>query len=107
MTDHSLPDIGEMIKQISENQTAREMLAGMLSTGNDVPENSGSAPSDGEAVEAGAFPMRHHGGNQSRKALLCALRPYLGTRRAATLDRMRRALDIYDLIEEMLGRKGG
>ncbi len=107
MTDAGFPDIGEMIKQISANPTARDMLAGMLGSSEESPENQGSAPLGAESVATGATPFSHrpHGGG--RRALLRALRPYLGTRRAASLDRMQRALDIYELIEQMLHTKGG
>ncbi len=110
MMESGLPDIGDMIKQISENPTAREMLASLISNNSETPENIGSSsPNDDapESVTASVHTSHRHPRGGERRALLRALKPYLGTRRAATLCRMERALDIYDLIEQMIHTKGG
>ncbi len=107
MITDGLPDIGDMMKQISENPQAREMLLSLIGPSDEeTPENPGIAPMKEDAVEASVHPGRQHGVGRHR-ALLCALRPYLGERRAATLSRMERALEIYELIEQMKHTKGG
>ncbi len=108
MIQDGLPDIGEMMRQISSNPAAREMLASLISN-EENPENIGSTPTEegADAIPASVRPHGRHGGAGKHHALLCALRPYLGERRGATLARMERALEIYEVIEQMRHAKGG
>ncbi len=108
-----LPELGDMIKQISENPQAREMLASLLGgDAEEEPGNIGSASVAEEAVPAWSpsptphMSQAHRGGFGRHRPLLTALRPYLGERRCATLSRMERAIELYELIEQMKHTKG-
>ncbi len=114
MMPEGLPDLGDMMKEISANPAAREMLMSLLAPSDkEEPQTDGASPSDhtDDAIEASntdAFtPPRRHGGVGRHRALLCALRPYLGEKRCATLSRMERALELYEVIEQMKHTKGG
>lgn len=92
-------DLGAMLSKISENPEAREMLSNILGA------QTGGEDTEGE-VEASAPPSkRSH--SQHRREMLLALRPYLSTRRSATIDRMIRAIEVYDIIEQTRFLKGG
>ncbi len=111
-----LPDFSEMLARVMENPSARDMLAGVLGGGKneEMPENVGSASSNEEASDASdAVPtslLTHSGSRMhhpARRGMLSALRPYLSARRAASLDRMTRAMEMYEIIEDMHLFKGG
>lgn len=62
------------------------------------------AETDGGSIPAGARvlrsppPGRDHG--RGRREVLLALRPFLSERRCASVDRLLRALELYEVIEE-------
>ena len=62
------------------------------------------ADTDGGSIPAGARvlpsppPGRDHG--RGRREVLLALRPFLSERRCASVDRLLRALELYEVIEE-------
>lgn len=63
-----------------------------------------AADTDDGSIEAGARvlpsppPGRDHG--RGRREVLLALRPFLSERRCASVDRLLRALELYEVIEE-------
>lgn len=63
-----------------------------------------AADTDGGSIPAGARvlrsppPGRDHG--RGRREVLLALRPFLSERRCASVDRLLRALELYEVIEE-------
>ena len=91
------PDLSEMLGAILQNPEAKNALNGIL-----APESVGEEATE---VSQPAGPRRKHG--QERKHLLLAIRPYLGHQRCASVDRMIRALELYDIIEETQLLKGG
>jgi hypothetical protein len=113
-----------MLAKISENPEARAILTNLLgstSGGNPsseapvsaMPDGADAAPSEdaGGAAPVAAFsmppPPPSHGRNKGRREVLLAIRPYLGARRCASVDRMIRALELYEIIEETQLLKGG
>lgn len=88
---------------------------GTAPTGGAADSAEAKHPGEGEAVSVGAFslpppPPAHgqgHGHGKARREMLLALRPYLGERRCASVDRMIRALELYDILEETHLLKGG
>lgn len=99
-------DLAGMLSSVLSNPDAMGMLTSLLSG----VEN----PSEGEEIEAKecaeeALEVGHHEGKarcQHRRELLSAIRPYLSHQRCATLDRMLRALELYELIEQTELLKG-
>lgn len=94
---------------------ALQSAAGGSDTGTDtatvgVPAGIGDgdaksvADTDGGSIPAGARvlpsppPGRDHG--RGRREVLLALRPFLSERRCASVDRLLRALELYEVIEE-------
>ncbi len=69
----------------------------------DVDAESGAETDDG-SIKTGARvlrsppPGRDHG--RGRREVLLALRPFLSERRCASVDRLLRALELYEVIEE-------
>ncbi len=111
-----LPDFGEMLGKIASNPIARDMLASFLGGGEhkeepqiveEEPFPSEASSPDDTVIPAMArhLPPRRKG--HARHDLLCALRPYLGKRRGAALERILHALELYEMIEEMSPGKGG
>lgn len=85
-------DLGAMLSKISENQEAREMLSSILG----APKGN---------ADADAPQKRGH--THHRREMLQALRPFLSTRRSTSIDRMIRALEVYEIIEQTQFLKGG
>ena len=87
-------DLGAMLSKIGENPDAQAMLSSLLGG---MSEGSPSPTP----------PPPHIGGRGGRrKEMLRSLRPYLSTRRCASVDRMIRALELYEIIEETHLLKG-
>ena len=57
-----------------------------------------STPASGGSVLLPPPPGRDHG--RGRREVLLALRPFLSSRRCASVDRLLRALELYEVIEE-------
>lgn len=57
-----------------------------------------SIPASGGSVLLPPPPGRDHG--RGRREVLLALRPFLSSRRCASVDRLLRALELYEVIEE-------
>ncbi len=116
MTPDGTHNISDMLRQISENPAAKEMLTSLLGgmATQAEPSDTGNAPSDAssndeeDAVPVSLrIPPASRGHARGRREMLNALRPYLGSRRAASVDRMIRALELYEIIEETRLLKGG
>lgn len=62
------------------------------------------AETDGGSIPAGArvlpSPPPGHDHGRGRREVLLALRPFLSERRCASVDRLLRALELYEVIEE-------
>ncbi len=108
-------DIGEMLRQISANPAASEMLANILGKkdgeepqNKDVnTENSSDKEEDSAPASTFSIPVSTRSHARGRREMLSTLRPYLGARRAASVDRMIRALELYEIIEETRLLRGG
>lgn len=61
-------------------------------------ENDGSIPAGSAGVLLPPPPGRDHG--KGRRDVLIALRPFLSSRRCASVDRLLRALELYEVIED-------
>lgn len=100
-------DLAGMLSSVLSNPEAMGMLTNLLSGvgGEGTEEAQPTADRADEAQEAG---LLHKGSKHKRhrRELLCAVRPYLSTRRCATLDRMLRALELYEVIEQTELLKG-
>ena len=92
------PDLNEMLGAILQNPEAKNALNGVL----------GAESAEGAAKETSLDIGSHRGRRtKERKHLLLAIRPYLGKNRCASVDRMIRALELYDIIEDTQLLKGG
>ena len=106
-------DLGGMLSKIAENPEASAMLRELLSqaASPSTPDGEASAVTEGQAsegepsAEKSFLPIDHKHGRGRREMLLC-LRPYLGARRSASLDRMIRALELYEILKETNLLKG-
>ncbi len=112
--DGGFGNIHEMISKITQNPDAMAMLSSILGSGSnngEEPKNMDpeqSHESHGDAAPASlSLPLSTRSHGRRRREILYALRPYLGSRRAASLDRMIRALELYEIIEETHLLKGG
>ncbi len=103
------PDISGMLSTILQNPNAKNTLMSLLGSGEEeVSEAPPPAePEETEAVYAQLEAPAGHRHGSERKKLLLALRPYLGTRRSHALDRLIRAMELFDLIENTKHLKGG
>lgn len=63
-----------------------------------VAETDGGSTPAGARVLRSPPPGRDHG--RGRREVLLALRPFLSERRCASVDRLLRALELYEVIEE-------
>ena len=99
-------DVGTMLSKIAENPEATAMLRGLL---------AGAVPSEESEGEHGEVPpvsseaggaSSHRRAHPRRREMLLCLRPYLGARRCASLDRILRALEIYEALEQTNLLKG-
>lgn len=61
-------------------------------------EDDGSIPAGSAGVLLPPPPGRDHG--KGRRDVLIALRPFLSSRRCASVDRLLRALELYEVIED-------
>lgn len=88
--------------------SATDTTAGNTAVGNpagigDADAETSAETNDG-SIEVGARvlpsppPGRDHG--RGRREVLLALRPFLSERRCASVDRLLRALELYEVIEE-------
>ncbi len=103
------PDITAMLQEILKNPEAKTMLAGLVGARESEDDTAPPLPSveepsskdekDTVPTVARAYPTQDKKG-QARQAVLLAIRPYLGTRRCASLDRLLRAMELYRLIED-------
>ena len=84
-------DLGAMLSKIGENPEAQAMLSNLLGGTSDPPTSS---------------PPGKRGRGGKRREMLLSLRPYLSSRRCASVDRMIRALELYEIIEETHLLKG-
>ncbi len=84
-------DLGAMLSKIGENPEAQAMLSSLLGGTSDTPT---------------ASPPGKRGRGGRRREMLLSLRPYLSSRRCASVDRMIRALELYEIIEETHLLKG-
>ena len=104
----SMKRLGAMASALASSGALSGLLGGASP---DVPQNeevSSSRPSEGGASELlGALPIRGIVGSGSRhKALLHALKPYLGPEKQARIDRMVKLLQLAELADGVL-RGGG
>lgn len=98
-------DLGAMLSKIAENPEAREMLSSLLGSASPLP--STQAEEESQPTMAFPAPPKKRGHGAKRREMLLTLRPYLGPRRCASVDRMIRALELYEIIEETSLLKGG
>ena len=102
-------DLGGMLAKISENPEASAMLRELLGGAGASAESNTEEEvrSDAPAGEAGASPSPTPRKSYAKRCeLLHCLRPYLGPRRCATLDRVLRALELYEILEKTSLMKG-
>lgn len=71
----------------------------------DVPEEVTFPGGDPPAAEVSAIPALPapppgHGHGKGRREVLLSLRPFLSERRCASVDRVLRALELYEVIED-------
>lgn len=112
MAENSL---GQMLSAVMENPDALAMLTRLLGGAGETevteaPTQEEAAPTPDEAGEAtpvGLFSHGHSRRGSSRRELFLAMRPYLSKRRCASVDRMLRAMELYEIIEETQLLKGG
>lgn len=116
-----------LLKTLAQNPAALSMLQSLLSGfgGREDARHAGTAEheeteeaesgeerEDGEefslpggdplatAVSALPTPPPGHGHGKGRREVLLSLRPFLSERRCASIDRVLRALELYEVIEE-------
>ena len=112
-------NLAPLLEKLGQNPAAVSMLQsliGGLGGGQSSPENlphgdteaaesehRGDDPREGESVPAISFspppapPGYGHG--KGRREVLLSLRPFLSEKRCATVDRVLRALELYEVIE--------
>ena len=112
-------NLAPLLDKLGQNPAAVSMLQsliGGLGGGQSSPENlphgdteaaesehRGDDPREGESVPAISFspppapPGYGHG--KGRREVLLSLRPFLSEKRCATVDRVLRALELYEVIE--------
>lgn len=112
-------NLAPLLEKLGQNPAAVSMLQsliGGLGGGQSTPENlphgdteaaesehRGDDPREGESVPAISFspppapPGYGHG--KGRREVLLSLRPFLSEKRCATVDRVLRALELYEVIE--------
>ena len=109
--------LSEMLSRITEDPKANQMLSQILggmgaaeAEETPMPQVEAQPPSD-KAEPANALPFSLPSGalshGKGRRGVLNALRPYLSQRRCASLDRMIRAMELYEIIMETQLLKGG
>lgn len=116
MADGKSAVLAPLLERLGQNPTAMTLL-GQLLGGDSTPEEQESAatsigdasavPSEEAATAAAsAVPLPHlpppkgHDHGHGRRDVLLALRPFLSARRCASVDRVLRALELYEVIEE-------
>ena len=97
-------DLAGMLSSILSNPDAMSMLSGLLSGSELDTSHEAAEAVEPEAVESGAF--RNEGRRHHRRELLNAVRPYLSSQRCVSLDRMVRALELYEMLEQTELLKG-
>lgn len=119
MADGKGAMLAPLLERLGQNPTAMSLL-GQLLNGDNTPETQESAatgaddapamPSEEEATATASAvslphlqPPKGHDHGHGRREVLLALRPFLSARRCASVDRVLRALELYEVIEE--GRK--
>jgi len=104
----SLPGVTEADQKEEETGGAALPEAAGGQPAEEAQENAGTPAAEPSAqANAGSQPPPAHRLARSRRDFLVALRPYLGTRRCASCDRMIRALELYEIIGETHLMKGG
>ncbi len=110
--------LSEMLSRITEDPKAVQMLSQILggmgateSEEAEAPSLPEAQPQSDKAEPAVSLPFSLPSGTLShgkgRRGVLNALRPYLSQRRCASLDRMIRAMELYEIIMETQLLKGG
>ena len=129
MADSKGLNLAPLLERLGQNPAAIGLLGQLLGGGGDGDATAAAAPAhSGEAVpgtderdgpperhakgDAGSIPAsvggtgvllppppgRDHG--RGRRDVLIALRPFLSSRRCASVDRLLRALELYEVIED-------
>lgn len=112
MADGKSAMLAPLLERLGQNPTAMSLLGQLLggdstseaqdSTANAV-DGASAVPSEKEATAAPLPqlpPPKGHDHGHGRREFLLALRPFLSARRCASVDRVLRALELYEVIEE-------
>ena len=126
MADSKGLNLAPLLERLGQNPAAIGLLGQLLGGGCDTPaaaavhatvddivsdtgdadgapehmgdEDDGSIPAGSAGVLLPPPPGRDHG--KGRRDVLIALRPFLSSRRCASVDRLLRALELYEVIED-------
>ncbi len=126
MADSKGLNLAPLLERLGQNPAAIGLLGQLLGGGGDTPaaaavhapvgdivsdtgdadgapermgdEDDGSIPAGSAGVLLPPPPGRDHG--KGRRDVLIALRPFLSSRRCASVDRLLRALELYEVIED-------
>ncbi len=116
MAENSLQ---QMLSSVMANPEAMAMLTRLLGgdEGQETAETSSQEEADvpkevdtatpEDTAPVGLLTRGHSRKGGGRRELFLAMRPYLSKRRCASVDRMLRAMELYEIIEETQLLKGG
>lgn len=109
--EKGIGDIGSLLSSLLSNPAALSSIAGLLGNlgGAAKPPADASAasalpvslPQKEEDAPASALPLLHTGGSRGereRRALLCAIRPYLSREKCETLDKLLGLYEVFSIF---------
>lgn len=116
MADGKSAVLAPLLERLGQNPTAMTLLGQLLgedstpeaqeSAATSIGDASAVPPEEAATAAASAVPLPHlpppkgHDHGHGRRDVLLALRPFLSARRCASVDRVLRALELYEVIEE-------